>query len=751
MHQDIKGLLVSQEGRMNDMLQEINRISGQRRPVDSLQPEQTLNDEADNLSTHLGEIAKSVPGTFSPQNTGPSSEASVPPSVPGSSHGDPPPSPGNLPNITHVEPLQELAQRFKLQAEHDWEHHRYKDAEFHHLEAIKCFKELHDAHGVSFDDSNNMNMTLSMIYKKLKKYEDAKLIVQLSPTQPMMYDGELGRKKMLLDAAENTEHRAQFSHAMAELHLDEFQTSRSLSRPSVDMDGRKPDEVLLREAELHAKRAFRIRRNLHEKDHPSCKESARLLVDIYSNYTDKRIYVETYTDMYLASNTSIGTTSPRPSHDLAELIKDHAITPEDVVGSATSTDLKHVTDRKPALMVAMDCANFDNCHRCNIIVDKLIRLGADRNAPFAHAVKKDRIAGCKLLRRRGADMNWVDASGFTPLMHAVKQGNLEMISYLLTEQLEINTRGYKGQTVLHVAAQTRIDDVFKLLLQTDGLEIDATDDNGMTAMHYAAKHDNRPFAKRLGRAKANLEIKDKSISRRTPLYIAIKEDKYSFAKVLLKYGAEVDLGYLPRIRSSDISNLLRNHQRPDWLETNTSATRNSARSHQSQVVSEHLEEVVAGINSACISGESDAVAITEAVSSITRTNSNWEDGSSMHEPLSVARQLDTSNAATTYSLDSSTDGSSTDYLRAFAEKLAEDLKTGFSSTKLSDVPPTYMTEALRMFTWKLHEESKDPFQWGVSVALNQKREYVMPCHHVQFYYWKYYSGRRTAIMRTTGL
>jgi hypothetical protein len=567
MHQDIKGLLVSQEGRLNDILQEIHQISGQRRPVDSLQPEQPLNDEADNLSTHLEEIAKSVPGTFSPQDTGPSSEASVPPSLP----GYPPPSPGNLLNITHVEPLQELAQRFKLQAEHDWEHHMYKDAEFHHLEAIKCFKELHDAHGVSFDDFNNMNMTLYMIYKKLKKYEDARMIVQLSPTQPLTYDGELGWKKMLLDAAENTEHRAQFSHAMAELHLDEFQTSRGLSRPSVDMDGSKSDEVLLREAELHAKRAFRIRRNLHEKDHPSCKESARLLVDIYSNYTDKRIHVETYTDMYLASSNSLDSSRsrsigsrPPDQSDLAELIKDHGITPEDVVGSATSTDLKHVTDRKPALMVAMDCANFDNCHRCNIIVDKLIRLGADRNAPFAHAVKKNRITDCKLLRRRGADINWVDASGFTPLMHAVKQGNLGMISYLFTEQLEINTRGYKGQTVLHVAAQIRIDDVFKLLLQTDGLDIDATDDDGMTAMHHAAKHDNRVLAKRLGRAKANLEIKDKSIVRRTPLYIAIKEDKYSFVKVLLKYGAEVDLGYLPKTRSSDISNLLRNHQRGDY-------------------------------------------------------------------------------------------------------------------------------------------------------------------------------------------
>jgi ankyrin repeat protein len=145
-------------------------------------------------------------------------------------------------------------------------------------------------------------------------------------------------------------------------------------------------------------------------------------------------------------------------------------------------------------------------------------------------------------------------------MHAVKKGNLEMISYLLGEQPDINVRGYKGQTVLHLATQTWVDDIFELLLETAGLDIDATDDNGMTAMHHAAKHDNVGFARILGR-KANLEIKDSSTFRRTPLYIAIKEDKLSFAKALLKRGAQIDLKYLPKTRSSDVSNLLRKYQR----------------------------------------------------------------------------------------------------------------------------------------------------------------------------------------------
>jgi hypothetical protein len=122
----------------------------------------------------------------------------------------------------------------------------------------------------------------------------------------------------------------------------------------------------------------------------------------------------------------------------------------------------------------------------------------------------------------------------------------------------------------------------------------------------------------------------------------------------------------------------------------------------------------------------DVIIVDEAVSSNTKTKSDWKDAeSSTYEPLCEERHLDTSDTATTYSLDSSTNDSNAEYLQAFAEQLAKDLKVGSISTKLSNVPPSYISEALRMFTWRLHEESKDPFQWGISVALNQKREYAM--------------------------
>jgi serine/threonine protein kinase len=142
--------------------------------------------------------------------------------------------------------------------------------------------------------------------------------------------------------------------------------------------------------------------------------------------------------------------------------------------------------------------------------------------------------------------------------------------------------------------------------------------------------------------------------------------------------------------------------------------------------------------SASIFHEPDVVIIDEAVSNTTKPNSYWKDTeSSVYELLAEPRHVDT---ATTYSIDSSTDNPNTDYFRAFAEQLTKDLQIGSISTKLSDVPPSYINEALRMFTWKLHEESKDPFQWGVSVTLNREKRYVFQWQHLSFCSWMRYYG-----------
>ena len=583
MHRDIIEIRNFQEEKMDDILQNISRINEQMQHQeqqqtshgrsDSLRSQQTLlDDKVDSLSINLNKIAiaaTDVKASFTTPRTGSTSNVSHPPSLTGSDAERPPVD--SSPDITHVEPLRELALQFKQQAAHDLEHLKYKDAESHQLEAIACYKELHDAHKVAFDSYHDMKMKLAQIFEKLKKYDEAKRIYQLAARQPLKYERELGWKSLQLDPSEDTEHRAHLSHKMAELSLQRFVTSSESS-------GFANDWALLYEAECNAKRAFRIRRNKHGRDHTDCKESARLLCSIYNNLPDKRMYSETYDNMYLidddhrnvllavqsGSNTSRSRSLVPSDHSsLSEAVKNHDVPIEDVraiMSNATLTDLEHVVAGKSVVMVAMDCVKCNKCARCTAILDKLFRLGADRNAPLAYAVKKDRIADCQFLLDHDADIDWLDANRLTPLMHAIKHENPQVTAYLLSQNADINVRGEKGQTALHIATQTRNEEVFKLILKADNLNPDARDDNGLTALHHAAKQDNVRFAKRLARAGADLDIKDRSATQRTALWIAVKEDKHELAEALLKEGAQVDLSTLPRA-SRDIRNLLHTHQR----------------------------------------------------------------------------------------------------------------------------------------------------------------------------------------------
>jgi hypothetical protein len=588
MHQNILELRDLQENRMDSILQGISQINDQLQQKDQsptpftrtdslLSSTTTLHDEnIDDLSKHLGKIviaATDVRASFAESDAPSSTELSLPASSASSTANHR--ISEYSPDITHVEPLRELANRFQRQANHDVEHSQFQDAEVHHLESIECFKELHDAHSVPFDTYHEMMMKLALIYKKLRKFEEARCILHSAARQPLTYNRELGWKCLSNDTSEFTEHRAHLSHEMAELFFDRFTSSSESSRSMIEDS--MNDHILLQEAECNAKRAFRIRRDLHEKDHEDCKASAQLLYNIYINYPDKRMYAETYNDMYLVDedhrnellNFKTGTTSrtrslvPSEYSNLTDAVKDHHVTVEDIgaiMSNASSTELEHILDGKSVVMVAMDCADCNKCNRCVNIVDKLLRLGADRDAPFSYAAKRHRIADCKALLRHGANIDWLDANRLTPLMYTIKQGNIDMVNFLLEHNADVNVRGDRGQTALHFATQERNDDIFKLLLKAKNLDIDARDDNGLTALHHCAKQDNVDFAKRLKRAGASLEMRDKSGRERTALWIAVKEDKYALVKALLKLGAVVDLKYLPQPRSRDVRNLLNGHQ-----------------------------------------------------------------------------------------------------------------------------------------------------------------------------------------------
>ena len=85
----------------------------------------------------------------------------------------------------------------------------------------------------------------------------------------------------------------------------------------------------------------------------------------------------------------------------------------------------------------------------------------------------------------GSQVDARDCHGATPLHVAACHNHVEFIYLLLssTTSADINSRTLNGSTPLHTAAACGVVDVINLLLYL-GANLTATDDNGLTALHY---------------------------------------------------------------------------------------------------------------------------------------------------------------------------------------------------------------------------------------------------------------------------
>ncbi|PKU33362.1 ankyrin repeat domain-containing protein 22 [Limosa lapponica baueri] len=148
-----------------------------------------------------------------------------------------------------------------------------------------------------------------------------------------------------------------------------------------------------------------------------------------------------------------------------------------------------------------------------------------------------------LLERNGNCVNVQDSfSGDTPLICACKQGHNRIVSYLLRRNADVHLRNKKDRTCLHYAVRKRFtfldyvlivilmpvmllgyllmlsktkqnENLIKMLLRA-GVDVNATDSSGSTALHYACKMRNQAVIPLLLEAHADISVKNQSRSRK---------------------------------------------------------------------------------------------------------------------------------------------------------------------------------------------------------------------------------------------
>lgn len=209
------------------------------------------------------------------------------------------------------------------------------------------------------------------------------------------------------------------------------------------------------------------------------------------------------------------------------------------------------------LMGAYASANYQSCLNDNLMkaatkgdctqVEKLLESGADINyrdelgeTPLIHAAFANRTSVLRVLLRHHADINAVSRQTGTAVGEAAGPGNLQAVKllvengadvnidcldnplrlaiehrhiviaeYLLSKGSDVNARYSNGETPLHEAIGMSLPADFIALLISKGAQVNAADDFGGTPLMNAARDYNIPLIKMLLKNGADINARDK--------------------------------------------------------------------------------------------------------------------------------------------------------------------------------------------------------------------------------------------------
>jgi len=173
-------------------------------------------------------------------------------------------------------------------------------------------------------------------------------------------------------------------------------------------------------------------------------------------------------------------------------------------------------------------------------VERLLAAGADLNAkdwegrtPLQVAIIAGKAEVAEYLVAKGANVNATDdVLRLTPLHYAANVAGRDIVALLLDKSAEVNAKGNRNQTPLHLTATQEAAD----LLLAKKAEVDAPDSDGQTPLHWASAGGRLAVAEQLIKGGADVNARDKAGS--TSLQLALKEGHTEVANFLRAHGAK---------------------------------------------------------------------------------------------------------------------------------------------------------------------------------------------------------------------
>jgi len=115
----------------------------------------------------------------------------------------------------------------------------------------------------------------------------------------------------------------------------------------------------------------------------------------------------------------------------------------------------------------------------------------------------------KYLVENGADVNYEDESGKSPLYNATEEGRIDIAKYLAEKGADVNWSDGNDMTLLHLASAEGQLEVVKYLIEEKGADVNCKDKDENTPLHLAATSGRVAAAKIVADRITNIGRKDK--------------------------------------------------------------------------------------------------------------------------------------------------------------------------------------------------------------------------------------------------
>jgi len=150
---------------------------------------------------------------------------------------------------------------------------------------------------------------------------------------------------------------------------------------------------------------------------------------------------------------------------------------------------------------------------------------------------KEALETMKFLVDALADVEAKDEMGWTPLLHACRNNQVEIVGYLLEMNASLKARSSDGKTAVMLAAMDSTDNLVINLVNKKA-QIDKKDERGWSVLFFACEDGRHDLVKWLLKKQAN--ARDKAKDQTTPLMVAAENGSKKIGMKLVKKLANIN-------------------------------------------------------------------------------------------------------------------------------------------------------------------------------------------------------------------